>query len=97
MGNTNQGIAAMSPERRAHLAAVAILFLLGVLVALVLAFATSLGHRIDAAQASVMGGFYHPKLTMLLVMLIVAVPMAPLYFPLRAVLLRRIRALPPGR
>lgn len=95
MSNTPPEIAALAPERRAAMGASGRLGLLLVPASLVVALATPLGDTLDRVQASLMGGYFYSKLTMLAVIVMMSVPAAILYFPLRAILLRWIRSLPP--
>lgn len=67
-------------------------FILAVIVALILALATPLGGFIDNLQAQVMGGWYSPKLTMLLVVLGVFLLVMPLSVLAERAAVQKLRA-----
>src|SRR4051794_30092674 len=80
----------LSKRKRADLASRGILFLVAVGAALVLAFGTDLGDAINDLQAGGSGGLYSPKLTMLILMLICAVPATLIYFMVKVLLINRL-------
>jgi hypothetical protein len=77
-------------RKRIDLAVRASLFLLTIILALIVGFATDLGHEIDMIQAGGPGGLYSPKLTMLILIVICAIPCTLLYVPLRFLLINRL-------
>jgi hypothetical protein len=77
-------------RRHIDITARGFLFLVTVAIALILGFATDLGHQIDLWQAGGPGGLYSPKLTFMVLLLISAAPTVLIYFVLKFLVIKRL-------